>query len=413
MTETNKILCADTEISDKVLEITISGPTLSPLTIIDLPGYINTTVDGQGKGIVETIRAINTRYVKDIRTIILAVVPANVDLNNIFVLGEAERYDPNNERTIPIVTKPDTVEPDLLPNLIQIICNKRKHMNLGYLVMKNSAFKEIENSWDVAKEKKEDDFFNSSALWREVQDSRKGRVNVEKFLGELLYTHIKKELPSLKKDNFDLINGIEKEITSLGLAITSPAAAKIKYFESVMKLQASLKALLEGNYTFGYSSPIQWKSNHQDGKVAAEKPTPAAVDGGKADFAPPYLEPDRRFIRSSLQKLYERFNVALNRDKYILPKDKINQLVILYRGVELPGFISFNTFTQIYMQTLHHWHEITTAHIRNINIHLYSAITRHITITTEPLLKDTILLEYDKFCNSQTTKMNAAIENIF
>lgn len=34
----NTILCSEVEISEKVLEITMSGPTLSPLTIIDLPG---------------------------------------------------------------------------------------------------------------------------------------------------------------------------------------------------------------------------------------------------------------------------------------------------------------------------------------------------------------------------------------
>jgi GTPase SAR1 family protein len=38
VSEANNILCANSEISEKVLEITICGPTLSPLTIIDLPG---------------------------------------------------------------------------------------------------------------------------------------------------------------------------------------------------------------------------------------------------------------------------------------------------------------------------------------------------------------------------------------
>jgi len=40
ISEANRILCSRVEISDKVLEITISGPTLSPLTIIDLPGTL-------------------------------------------------------------------------------------------------------------------------------------------------------------------------------------------------------------------------------------------------------------------------------------------------------------------------------------------------------------------------------------
>lgn len=175
VTAANKILCADTEISDKVLEITITGPSLSPLTIIDLPGYINTTIDGQDKTIVQTIRTINTRYIKDNRTIILAVVPANVDLNNIFVLGEAERHDVNNERTIPIVTKPDAIEQDLLPSLIQTILNKRKFMKLGYLVMRNSSYKDIDMPWDEAR-RLEEEFFKSSPLWLQVPDANKGRV---------------------------------------------------------------------------------------------------------------------------------------------------------------------------------------------------------------------------------------------
>jgi len=139
------------------------------------PGYINTTIDGQDKTIVQTIRTINTRYIKDSRTIILAVVPANVDLNNIYVLGEAERYDQNNERTIPIVTKPDAIELDLLPSLIQTILNKRKFMKLGYLVMRNSSYKDIDMPWDNARQL-EDEFFKSSPLWSQVPDANKGRV---------------------------------------------------------------------------------------------------------------------------------------------------------------------------------------------------------------------------------------------
>lgn len=38
ISEAKDILCSNVQISEKVLEITISGPTLSPLTIIDLPG---------------------------------------------------------------------------------------------------------------------------------------------------------------------------------------------------------------------------------------------------------------------------------------------------------------------------------------------------------------------------------------
>ncbi|KAG0034592.1 hypothetical protein BGZ82_005693 [Podila clonocystis] len=416
VTAANNILCTNTEISEKVLEITISGPTLSPLTIIDLPGYINTTIDGQDKTIVQTIRTINTRYIKDSRTIILAVVPANVDLNNIFVLGEAERYDQNNERTIPIVTKPDAIEQDLLPNLIQTIMNKRKFMKLGYLVMRNSSYKDIEMPWDDARQL-EEEFFKSSPLWSQVPEANKGRVSVKTFLGELLHNHIKKELPFLKKDILDLVFKCDKEIADMGPPVLSTGMAKTKYFDSILRLRTSLIALLDGDYPFDYI--CQYKSdfeNHYSVTSGNDTPSSEVKTNDNADDCEPLSldsESDYRFIRSSLYRLYQQYNVVMNKDTYMLPKDKMRDLVLRYKGNELPGFISFSTFTKIYMETLFRWRDITKAHVFNIHQFLYRAISRFITFSTDPVLKDTVLFEFDKFYSSQVAKIEAEIDSIF
>ncbi|KAG0079124.1 hypothetical protein BGZ92_001176 [Podila epicladia] len=413
VTAANNILCANTEISEKVLEITISGPTLSPLTIIDLPGYINTTIDGQDKKIVQTIRTINTRYIKDSRTIILAVVPANIDLNNVFVLGEAERYDQNNERTIPIVTKPDAVEQDLLPNLIQTILNKRKFMKLGYLVMRNSSYKDIDMPWDDARQL-EDEFFKSSALWLQVPNANKGRVSVKTFLGELLYNHIKKELPFLKKDILDLVFKCDKEIADMGPPVLNAGMAKTKYFDSILRLRSSLNALLNGDYSFDYIG--QYKSDFENPNHATSGNKKSIFDDSDSDDCEPLSlesEDDYRFIRSSLYRLYQQFNVVMNKDKYMLPKDKIGDLVLRYKGNELPGFISFTTFTKIYMETLFRWRNITTEHVFTMHQFLYKAISRFITFSTDPLHKDTFLFEFDKFYGSQVAKIETEIDSIF
>ncbi|KAF9271686.1 hypothetical protein BGZ88_005743, partial [Linnemannia elongata] len=393
VTAANEILCANSEISEKVLEITISGPTLSPLTIIDLPGYINTTIDGQDKAIVQTIRTINTRYVKDSRTIILAVVPANVDLNNIYVLGEAERYDQNNERTIPIVTKPDAIEQDLLPNLIQTTLNKRKFMKLGYLVMRNSSYKDIDMPWDDAR-KLEEEFFKSSPLWSQVPDANKGRVSI-----------------------LDLISKCDKEIADMGQPVLSTPMAKVRYFDSILRLRTSLVALLAGDYSFDYIGQYKSDSEKQSSVSTCNGNNTGSNDGdGDADDCEPLsleLEGDYRFIRSSLYRLYERYNVVMNKDKYLLPKDKIRDLVLRYKGNELPGFISFNTFTQIYMETLVRWSELTKAHVFNMHQFLYKATTHFITSSADPLIKDTLLFAFNKFYSSQIAKIETEIDNIF
>ncbi|KAF9899281.1 hypothetical protein EC991_009161 [Linnemannia zychae] len=408
VTAANEILCANCEISEKVLEITLSGPTLSPLTIIDLPGYINTTIDGQDKTIVQTIRTINTRYIKDSRTIILAVVPANVDLNNIYVLGEAERYDQNMERTIPIVTKPDAIEQDLLPNLIQTILNKRKFVKLGYLVMRNSSYKDIDMPWENARQL-EEDFFNSSPLWSQVPETNKGRISVKNFLGDLLYNHIKKELPLLKNDILDLIVKYDKALADMGLPVLSIGTAKTKYFNSIVRLKTSLIALLDGDYSFDYITQFKRDFETQSVKSAEE----SVKDAGNCESLSLESEGDYRLIRSSLYRHYQRYNVVMNKEKYMLSKEKITELVLRYKKNELPGFISFNTFTKIYMETLSRWIELSREHISNIHQFFCKAVDRFITFSADPLIKDMLLIEFGKFYTSQVRKINTEIDTIF
>ncbi|KAK3840860.1 MAG: P-loop containing nucleoside triphosphate hydrolase protein [Linnemannia gamsii] len=370
VTEAKKILCADSDISEKVLEITISGPSLLPLTIIDLP-------------------------------------------------GEAERYDPEKERTIPIVTKPDAVEQDLLPNLIQTILNKRKFMKLGYLVMRNSSYKDIDMPWDDAR-RLEEEFFKSSPLWSHVPDANKGRVSVTTFLGELLYSHIQKELPSFRKDILQLVSKYEKEIFDLGQPLLSTSMARARYIDSIFKLRTLLVAFLAGDYSFEYISQYKSAFEKQSSVATDNDDNNDDDDDDVYDYADDDCEPlllelesDYRFIRSSLFRHYQRYNVVMSKKKFMLPTNKISDLVLRYKGNELPGFISFSTFTKIYMETLSRWNDLTKEHMHNINQFLYKAINRFIAFSADPLIKDMLLLEFDRFYNSQIAKIETEIDNIF
>ncbi|KAG0050631.1 hypothetical protein BGZ83_004597 [Gryganskiella cystojenkinii] len=79
----------DVGISGKVLEITLSGPKQTPLTVIDLPGFTKIPIDNQDKDCPRLIHEINTRYIQDERTIILAVIHATQDLAASTALAEA------------------------------------------------------------------------------------------------------------------------------------------------------------------------------------------------------------------------------------------------------------------------------------------------------------------------------------
>ncbi|KAF9168243.1 hypothetical protein DFQ26_000072 [Actinomortierella ambigua] len=392
--EAVSLLCRTSDISEKVLELTLSGPAQSPLTIVDLPGFINTTLDGQNKSIPDAIRTINERYMKDPRTIILAVVPANVDLNNSYVLARAEEHDPNNERTVPIVTKPDMIDKGTLPELIDTILNNRKKMRLGYLVMRNTGFADMDLPWEEACQA-EDDFFGRDQAWRAVPKASRGRVSVKKFLGDLLYAHIKKELPLLKQEVIHKTEELRRELSGMGHAIASTHDARARFSELTMKLQSSLAANLVGVYSQEYM--IKFKDEADEFE-----------DGQKN-------QKSLRFIRSSLQKLYQEYNAVMaQHGSQNLGTSEIMAAVGRFKGNELPGFISFSIFTKVFGGTHATWKTLTKAHIAKMKLYMCEAVKAFLVYKIEHQAVRVVFLDhYLTFYLQQEKLINATIEQIF
>ena len=69
--------------SDDVLKVELSGPDYDNLSIIDIPGIFRLPRDGfTTKEDIELVKGMVRSYIKDERTIILAVLAANVDIAN-------------------------------------------------------------------------------------------------------------------------------------------------------------------------------------------------------------------------------------------------------------------------------------------------------------------------------------------
>ncbi|KAF9902025.1 hypothetical protein EC991_005408 [Linnemannia zychae] len=391
--EAASLLCHSSEISDKILELTLSGPTQSPLTIVDLPGFINTTLDGQDKNIPETIRSINERFMSHPRTIILAVVPANVDLNNSYVLARAEEFDPKNERTVPIVTKPDMIDEGTLPELIDMVLNKRKKMRLGYLVMCNAGYAKMASTWEEARQD-EEIFFARDKEWRLVPENKRGRVGVKKFLGDLLYAHIKKELPLLKSEVVSKSNELRQELDSMGIQVSNSHEARLRFSELTMQLQSSLSGVLVGTYTQEYMEKFKDEVSSGD-------------DGQQKN--------NIRFIRSSLERLYQKYSSAMDEDSLQeMNTSDILETVTRFKGNELPGFVPFTVFTNMFRSTHTAWKTLTKTHITKMHQYLFKAIKVFLiyAVDSRPareVFQDIFLTFYRK----QVQLINAAIEDIF
>ena len=99
------------EFTQDILCVEIRGPRCQRISIVDLPGLVN--ANKGTKDDIRVVEAITDSYIKDERTVILAVVNAEGNVSDHGILEKARRVDPNGERTFGIITKPDKLEAGL------------------------------------------------------------------------------------------------------------------------------------------------------------------------------------------------------------------------------------------------------------------------------------------------------------
>lgn len=122
-----------------ILSVEIEGPSRPQLTLVDLPGLIQNETKGVTAADVELVREITDRYISQSRTIILAVVSATNDYANQGILTKVRKVDPDGERTLGIITKPDRLPAGSGSEAayISLARNDDIFFKLGWHVVKN------------------------------------------------------------------------------------------------------------------------------------------------------------------------------------------------------------------------------------------------------------------------------------
>lgn len=123
--------------------LNVYSPTCPDLTLIDLPGITRIPIEGQAQDIERVTKNMCRNYVTDERTIILCVLPANMDMTLSDGLQMAREVDPKGHRTVGVVTKLDIM--DAGTNAKNMLENKEVPLRLGYVGIKNRSQQDIIN----------------------------------------------------------------------------------------------------------------------------------------------------------------------------------------------------------------------------------------------------------------------------
>ncbi|KAK5313210.1 hypothetical protein LTR70_007727 [Exophiala xenobiotica] len=235
-----------------VLRIELSGPEQPHLTLVDLPGLFHVGSKSQSDADAEAVKSLVTGYMQKSRSIILAVVSAKNDFNNQIITKYAKDFDNDGQRTLGVITKPDTLPAgsDSEKQFFELAENKDVKFRLGWHVLKNRSYEERDCS-NEERHLLEKQFFSTS-IWMSLPPSQVGITTFKHRLSTVLQRQILSELPSLMADVVKGIQECQMRLNRLGASRGSIADQR-RYLHSISEaFTTTVKEAVRGRYDSVY-----------------------------------------------------------------------------------------------------------------------------------------------------------------
>ncbi|KAH0266898.1 dynamin GTPase, partial [Aureobasidium melanogenum] len=237
--------------SRDLLKIKISGPVGLHLSIVDLPGIILVPNEEQTEDDVDIVHDLVDQYLKNPRTIILAVVQAGNDIANQGIIRKSREFDVDGERTVGIITKPDLINDGSEKRIALLARNQdTTKLKLGCFLLKTPSPSELDSQIDAkGRESRELSFFQTSP-WKEqnLDKDRTGIGALRHFLQKLLDRHIEHELPKVREEIESLAVSVEQKLLRLGAERVELTEMRLFLTRLAMKFHNITTAALSGDY---------------------------------------------------------------------------------------------------------------------------------------------------------------------
>ncbi|XP_067261404.1 interferon-induced GTP-binding protein MxB-like [Chanodichthys erythropterus] len=310
-------------ISDELISLQITSANVPDLTLIDLPGIARVAVNGQPENVGDQIKRLIRKFVTKQETINLVVVPCNVDIATTEALQMAQEEDPEGERTLGILTKPDLVDKGTEGTVVDIVHNEVIHLTKGYMIVRCRGQKEIIDQVTLNEATEtENAFFKDHPQFSKLYEEGFATIPklAEKLTIELVH-HIQKSLPQLEEQIEAKLTETQKELEKYGNGPPSDPAERLSFLSD--KVTAFTKDALRLT----------------NGK---------AVECTDLQIFPELREQFEEW-NAELCEQFEKWNGLDHSGKPSINKieKEVDNYEAEYRGRELPGFINYSTFEKL------------------------------------------------------------------
>ncbi|EXM13783.1 hypothetical protein FoTM2_014749 [Fusarium oxysporum f. sp. vasinfectum] len=195
--------------SMNILRITILGPEKYPLTLVDLPGFFQSSTDSQNEKDRHVVEEIVAPYLREPRNGLLLIMRASTTWATQTAPSQVAcpDVDPDGERTLGIFTHLDNINSSRLV-MDRFSGQTKWNPRYGWHGLKNVSDEERQRGHD--RDEIEKVFFKKN--WPKIESSCKGIVNLRPRLSEILAKQIRLHLG-------DLISEVKAEIKDLNIKI--------------------------------------------------------------------------------------------------------------------------------------------------------------------------------------------------
>ncbi|OAA72311.1 Dynamin, GTPase domain protein [Cordyceps fumosorosea ARSEF 2679] len=343
--------------SEDILRVEVNGPDRPELTIVDLPGLIHSENKHQSESDIQLIKNVVQGYMKESRSIILAVVSAKNDYANQIVLKLARDADPRGTRTLGVITKPDTLIPGSGSEgmFVSLAKNQDVEFRLGWHVLRNCDT-EAEN-WTFEQRDAAELEFLSSGAWADLSSKDLGIKSLRSRLSKVLVRQIAAELPNLIEEIAELSSQCQKHLEKLGSPRTTIYEQRMYLIQISQSFQVLLQSATHGTYNEPYFGDCMSLTGYQ-------KRTRAVVQNLNRHFAEDMAQNGRRYkVVAHVDGTDSECSELLTRADYI---ERIVLIIQSSRGRELPGMFNPMIVTELFKELSSPWSKIAESHIQEV-----------------------------------------------
>lgn len=230
--------------------------------------------------------------------------------------------------------------------------------------MKNRSTQEIKEGITIdGRHRKEREFFSTTAPWTELPKDRVGIYALKRFLGELLYEHIKSEFPNVTKDIEGSLAVTEKDLELLGPSRQTAIDQRRFLTRTANLYQRGVDDALSGNYDVSLLADSALKLRMHVRELGDGFSKALAKSGHSKVFRTPSGELDAEYTRFGKENRKSKVHCDSEEDI----TNWIRRAYRDSRGTELPGTVNPRVLERLFRQQSSPWSGIALIYIGRVS----------------------------------------------